>query len=96
MFIAEQINGRTIFCDPQSGSPDAKYHNFGNYQNIIGCIRRKCNPNCGGVKNNSLCVNCYPPVNNNMYIGIFINPKEIRYLILNDLTMTSKVNYCMK
>lgn len=94
VFIAEQINGKTVFCDPQSGTPDAKYHNFGNFQNVIGCIRRSCNPNCPGKMNNSLCEKCYPPANNTMYTGIFINPREIRFLRIDNLLMTNKVNEC--
>lgn len=47
VFIAEQINGKTIFCDPQTGSTNVREHNFGNCKGMLGCLIRRCKPECG-------------------------------------------------
>lgn len=96
VFIVEQINGKTVFCDPQTGNPDVKEHNFGYDKGIWGCLARKCDPLCAGNTDNNLCVDCYPPQNKGKNKGVFIIPDEIRFLRVDNLLISDRVTECCK
>lgn len=96
VFIVEQINGKTVFCDPQTGDPNVKVHNFGYDKGILGCLMRVCDPKCQGNSNANLCVVCYPPQNKGMNKGVFIIPNEIRFLRVDNLSISNRVTECCK
>lgn len=96
VFMVEQINGKTVFCDPQTGAPDVKVHNFGYEKGIWGCLMRVCDPKCQGNSNANLCVVCYPPQNEGKNKGVFIIPNEIRLLRVDNLSISNRVTECCK
>ena len=123
VFIVEQINGKTVFCDPQTGNPDVKEHHFGHKKGIWGCLYRVCNPNCNGevcldcperkkktnskytycsnccpqVKgSDSYCLDCYLRQNKGKNVGKFIIPEKIRFLRVDNLSISNRVTECCK
>lgn len=106
VFIAEQIDGKTVFCDPQSASHKVvdAIINFGNYNNQVGQCKPRtipvCDPRClYGDQPAKIghCANCKKEnVNRNSSIttGVSVSPHDIRILRIDNLKMTKRILDC--
>ena len=108
VFVAEQINGKTVFCDPQSASYqniniDAK-RNFGDYNGQVGqCKPQKvlvCDPRCiirgrsAMINDCSRCKKTNVVKNSYVNTGVSVLPSDIRILRMDNLKMTSRIVDC--
>lgn len=104
VFIAEQINGKTIFCDPQTGSENA-LKNFGYYNNKIGdcspLIIWRCSPLCKKDEASKItlevCRACTDPeAKKNTYVctEVKVSPNYMKLLRIDNLMMTDQVLKC--
>ena len=103
VFVAEQINGKTVFCDPQSASIDAK-RNFGDYNGQVGqCIPRTvkvCDPRCiirgksAMINDCSRCKKENVIKNSSVNTSVSVLPSDIRILRRDNLKMTSRIIDC--
>lgn len=108
VFIAEQINGRTVFIDPQTasykGAPIDARRNFGNYNNQIGLCKpitvKVCDPRCikrGKSARIGDCYNCSDdgaPKNSSVYTKVEVLPEDIRILRIDNLKITKRILDC--
>lgn len=108
VFIAEQINGKTVFCDPQSASCqgvsiDART-NFGNYNGQIDSCKPKrvrvCVPRYlkgGREALISECDNCSDTdAVKNSYVdtNVSVLPQDMRIMRIDNLKMTDRIMEC--
>lgn len=108
VFVAEQINGKTVFVDPQSAScskiPIDARSNFGNYNNQIGLCKPKkirvCDPRCikqersAELTDCNNCSNVNAPKNSCVNTNVSVLPSDIRILRMDNLKITERIIDC--